>query len=225
MSTEVGRLLQPTQDCSKPPGVSQAEWRKALEEEWEAVIPPPALAGGADEEWQSFNRAAERCALRARARFQHPPNRGTIYRPKGSQPQLMKVGSHVKFKQAEGTFRQRSLAKFVSRLTEAIKQQPRVDQKLLVALNRTWPEQIPHDVSWDNALATAQKLLATEKGRLRAQTISKWRRRILQNDRYVTQWLKQQVFVLPPALLAEATGPGEERAATNSPNNALEAMQ
>ena len=47
VSTEVGRLLQPTQDCSKPPGVSQAEWRKALEEEWEAVIPPPALAGGA----------------------------------------------------------------------------------------------------------------------------------------------------------------------------------
>ena len=167
VSTEVGRLLQPTQDCSKPPGVSQAEWRKALEEEWEAVIPPLALAGGADEEWQSFNRAAERCALRARARFQHPLNRGTIYRPKGSQPQLMKVGSHVKFKQAEGTFRQRSLAKFVGRLTEAIKQQPRVDQKLLVALNRTWPEQIPHDVSWDNALATAQKLLATEKGRLR----------------------------------------------------------
>jgi hypothetical protein len=40
VSTEVGRLLQPTQDCSKPPGVSQAEWRKALEEEWEAVIPP-----------------------------------------------------------------------------------------------------------------------------------------------------------------------------------------
>ena len=46
----------------------------------------------------------------------------------------------------------------------------------------------------------------------------------MQNDRYVTQWLKQQVFVLPPALLAEATGPGEERAATNSPNDALEAM-
>jgi hypothetical protein len=31
-------------------------------------------------------------------------------------------------------------------------------------------------------------------------------------------------LVLPPALLAEATGPGEERAATNSPNDALEAM-
>ena len=38
-------------------------------------------------------------------------------------------------------------------------------------------------------------------------------------------WLKQTVYVLPPALLPEPAGPGRERAATKSSSEALEAMK
>eukprot|EP00435_Cladocopium_sp_Y103_P019063 s4399_g4.t1 len=94
VSTEVGRLLKPTRDCSKPPDIPQADWRKALEEEWAHVSAPAAL--GADEEWRCFNLTAERCALRAKAKLEQPPPRGGICRPKGSLPELLKERAATK---------------------------------------------------------------------------------------------------------------------------------
>jgi len=86
--------------------VPQGDWRKALEEEWAHVSAPAALR--ADEEWRCFNLAA----LRSKAKLKQPPSCGGGCRPKGSLPEVLKVGSQIKFKQGEGTFRQRSLAKY-----------------------------------------------------------------------------------------------------------------
>ena len=79
-------------------------------------------------------------------------------------------------------------------MSGAIRQHPHVDRKLLAALRRTWPQQIATDMPWDAALVSAQQRLETEKARIRAQIFTKWKRRILQNDKFVLHWLKQTVL-------------------------------
>jgi hypothetical protein len=65
----------------------QGDWRKALEEEWAHVSAPAALR--ADKESRCFNLAA----LRSKAKLKQPPPCGGGCRPKGSLPEVLKVGS------------------------------------------------------------------------------------------------------------------------------------
>lgn len=154
-STEVGRLLKPTRSCAKPEGISTEEWRKALDLEWQKAVVP--MATNTEEEWKLFNKIAEQAALQARRKFRCKVQKGP-FRPKGSSPELIHGGSHAKTVAAEGTFRQRSLAKFIGRLSEALRPGSS-GPKLMVNLTRTWPRDISRDQDWTQALGQAQQLL------------------------------------------------------------------
>ena len=222
LSTEVGRLLKPTRSCAKPEDISTEEWRKALDLEWQKATVPVPMATNTEEEWKLFNKIAEQAALQARKKFRCKVQKGP-FRPKGSSPELIDEGSHTKTVATEGTFRQRSLAKFVGRLSEALRPGS-CDPKLMANLTRTWPREISRNQNWAQALGQAQQLLKKEKHRLKNSALNKWKLKMQQDGKTATKWLKQTLFTMPPALLKPTAENSESAKPTCSTHEALQVM-